>query len=350
MENIIIYSDESNHDKSITLKDDILNIDKENGSREYIRSYLSINEEALENFLHNFVESENALRISSNTNYEIKATKCLKISGTRGVSKVEEKYIKHLTTLFSLLNDLDTTCIIVSCNKIEYMVKEAISINIDRIHRNHPSFYDIINNETVIYSYAKYFQNYYTENLIKPLFLGESNINYKIQRELSNINKDLKTSFLKSKEYKVGLTLIDFMKKRFVDFTAKPYYSWNYSLESEIFLKKFKLTDSETTYSFKFDGGTKFKKIFEGKLKEMGNESIVQEGDSQSETMLRVVDWLATFFGKLLRSYSNSFKMDKQEDKQIVLNTVHEIKDEWFDLTEEQFILFKVINKSQIVK
>lgn len=42
----LIYSDESNHDRSITKKNEetfsVLNIDKKNQSREYVRSYCVI--------------------------------------------------------------------------------------------------------------------------------------------------------------------------------------------------------------------------------------------------------------------------------------------------------------------
>ena len=55
-EKIHIYSDESNHDKSITNKENNINIDNEGLSREYVRSFLMINTSCLddaENELNN---------------------------------------------------------------------------------------------------------------------------------------------------------------------------------------------------------------------------------------------------------------------------------------------------------
>ena len=47
-EKIYIYSDESNHDKSITNKENNINIDNEGLSREYVRSFLMINTSCLD--------------------------------------------------------------------------------------------------------------------------------------------------------------------------------------------------------------------------------------------------------------------------------------------------------------
>lgn len=55
-EKIHIYSDESNHDKSITNKENNINIDNEGLSREYVRSFLMIKTSCLddaENKLNN---------------------------------------------------------------------------------------------------------------------------------------------------------------------------------------------------------------------------------------------------------------------------------------------------------
>ncbi|RHH71352.1 MULTISPECIES: hypothetical protein [Vagococcus] len=128
----------------------------------------------------------------------------------------------------------------------------------------------------------------------------------------------------------------------FVSFNTKNYYSWDYELETDLILNKIE-NDTRNNYSFIFDEGTKASKILKSKLDKQNVQVI--ESDSKKDTMIRFVDWMATFFGKLSRSYSNSMKMDIKNDRIISLNTVADIESNWFDLDEIQFSLIKLIGK-----
>ncbi|HFM8375983.1 TPA: hypothetical protein ACHAS7_003079, partial [Enterococcus faecium] len=99
------------HDRSITKKNEetfsVLNIDKKNQSREYVRSYCVIPSGINQNLKKRFIESENTLRnpLATNKAYEIKATDCLKITGKMGVTQVEDKYINHLMNCLDMIRE-----------------------------------------------------------------------------------------------------------------------------------------------------------------------------------------------------------------------------------------------------
>lgn len=206
----LIYSDESNHDRSITKKNEetfsVLNIDKKNQSREYVRSYCVIPSGISQNLKKRFIESENTLRnpLATNKAYEIKATDCLKITGKMGVTQVEDKYINHLMNCLDMIREFSMKLIIVNYNKIEYIIEQSLVIDIKRLQK----IDRLYNEESVKYSYAKYIQNHYTDNLLEILFSEKnSQTNYKIKREILRINKILKKYPLKKNEFLVGRTM-----------------------------------------------------------------------------------------------------------------------------------------------
>lgn len=347
MMDYFVYSDESNHDKSITKKTgaeyDVLNIDKPNLSREYTRSYLITNSQTIDDFSIKFIDSENTLRNPKrkDTYFEIKATDCLKISGSNGIKKIEEKYIKHLINCFNLISECNSTLVIVNYNKIEYVINSSIDLNMTRLQKKNK----LLNEETVKYSYAKYFQNHYSDKLLDIMFSEKNNqTNYKIKREFDKINKDLSNYPLKKNEYMVGKNLVKLIDELFVSFNPKKYYSWDYELETDLILRKME-EDTRNNYSFVFDGGTKVSKVLMRKLDNNNQKVEVSDSDSKEDTMIRFVDWMATFFGKLFRSYSNSMKMDIKNDRDVALSTVADIERSWFDLDEIQFSLLKLIGK-----
>ncbi|MDY3706648.1 hypothetical protein [Vagococcus lutrae] len=340
-----IYSDESNHDKSITKKIgteyDILNVDKPNLSREYTRSYLITKPQTIDDVRTKFIDSENNLRNPKRKDnyFEIKATDCLKISGTKGIEKLEEKYINHLMNCFNLISDSNSTLVLVNYNKIEYVINSSINLNTPRLQKLNK----LLNEETIRYSYAKYFQNHYSDSLLNIMFSEKNNqTNYKIKRELNRINKDLSNYPLKKNEYRVGKNLVKLIDELFVSFSPRKYYSWDYELETDLILNKIQ-EDTQNTYSFIFDGGTKVSKVLMRKLDNHNQNVEVSDSDSKEDTMIRFVDWMATFFGKLFRSYSNSMKMDIKNDREIALSTVSDIERSWFHLNEIQFSLLELI-------
>lgn len=344
----LIYSDESNHDRSITKKNEetfsVLNIDKKNQSREYVRSYCVISSGINQNLKKRFIESENTLRnpLATNKSYEIKATDCLKITGKMGVTQVEDKYINHLMNCLDMIREFSMKLIIVNYNKIEYIIEQSLVIDIKRLKK----IDRLYNEESVKYSYAKYIQNHYTDNLLEILFSEKnSQTDYKIKREILRINKMLKKYPLKKNEFLVGRTMGKMIEQQFISFNAKESYSWNYNLETNLMIEYLDNQNISKKYNIVFDKGTKATKVFKEKVK--GNKSIgiVKDSDSKEDEILRFVDWMATFFGKLLRSYSNSMKINRRENEEIALGTVADLERDWFNLSKLQYELIQKMDK-----
>lgn len=146
------------------------------------------------------------------------------------------------------------------------------------------------------YSYAKYIQNHYTDNLLEILFSEKnSQTNYKIKREILRINKMLKKYPLKKNEFLVGRTMGKMIEQQFISFNAKESYSWNYNLETNLMIEYLDNQKNSKKYNIVFDKGTKATKVFKEKVK--GNKSIgiVKDSDSKEDEILRFVDWMATF-------------------------------------------------------
>lgn len=136
--------------------------------------------------------------------------------------------------------------------------------------------------------------------------------------------------------------MIKFLEEQLVSFKTKKYYSWDYELETDKIIELIQMNNKDV-YSFIFDKGTKATNIFKRKFNKNEYVESVREDESKELVMLKFVDWIATFFGKLLRSYANSFKMDTKSEKELALNTVADLERTWFDISENQFELIKLI-------
>lgn len=119
--------------------------------------------------------------MATNKAYEIKATDCLKITGKMGVTQVEDKYINHLMNCLDMIREFRMKLIIVNYNKIEYIIEQSLVIDIKRLQKINRLY----NEESVKYSYAKYIQNHYTDNLLDILF----------QKKIVRLITSLKESF-----------------------------------------------------------------------------------------------------------------------------------------------------------
>lgn len=133
-EKIHIYSDESNHDKSITNKENNINIDNEDLSREYVRSFLVINTSRLYD-----VESElNNLekRYFSFRKDEPKGKMIFQLSKKVGLKNLSEEATKYLLDLLDIIEEFEIQMFLVIFNKIEYIVNNSIEVDIARFRKN----------------------------------------------------------------------------------------------------------------------------------------------------------------------------------------------------------------------
>ena len=341
-EKIHIYSDESNHDKSITNKENNINIDNEDLSREYVRSFIVIKTSRLYD-----VESElNNLekRYFSFRKDEPKGKMIFQLSKKVGLKNLSEEATKYLLDLLNIIEEFEIQMFLVIFNKIEYIVNNSIEVDIARFSKKYRSIND---DREIRYSFSKYFKNHYNERLRKVLFSRkDSQTDYKIKKAIYEMNSSLKQHKLKRNEWLVGKNLYSLVDNGIVKFNTKATYKWDYTFESNVIIDIV-----EKVYKNKkiisFDKGTKVSTVFKELLvsKNITSIEVTEDLDSKEDIFIRLSDYFATFFGKLSRSYSNSFKLKDFETGKKNYSTVESIPQSWFELDETQFYLAKRIGE-----
>lgn len=348
-EKIHIYSDESNHDKSITNKENNINIDNEGLSREYVRSFLMINTSCLddaENRLNNLEK-----RYFSCLEDEPKGKVLFQLTKKVGLKNLSEEATKYLLDLLDIIEEFEIQMFLVIFNKIEYIVNNSIEVDIARFSKKYRSIND---DREIRYSFSKYFENHYNERLRGAFFARkDSNTDYKIKKAIYEMNSSLKQHELKRNEWLVGKNLYSLVDNGIVKFNTKATYKWDYTFESNAIIDIV-----EKVYKNKkiisFDKGTKVSTVFKELLvsKNITSIEVTEDLDSKEDIFIRLSDYFATFFGKLSRSYSNSFKLKDFETGKKNYSTVESIPQSWFELDETQFYLAKrigeLINKGSI--
>lgn len=339
-EEIHIYSDESNHDKSITNKENNINIDNEDLSREYVRSFLVINTSRLYD-----VESElNNLekRYFSFRKDEPKGKMIFQLSKKVGLKNLSEEATKYLLDLLDIIEEFEIQMFLVIFNKIEYIVNNSIEVDIARFSKKYRSIND---DREIRYSFSKYFENHYNERLRGAFFARkDSNTDYKIKKAINEMNSPLQKYKLKRSEYLVGKNLYSLIDNGIVKFNTKGSYKWDYTFESNAIINVLEQIHKEKI-TISFDKGTRVSAVFKEQLisRNIENIEVTPDKESKEDVFIRLSDYFATFFGKLSRSYSNSFKLIDLKTGEKNYSTVETIPESWFDLTEIQFYLAKKI-------
>lgn len=342
-EKIHIYSDESNHDKSITNKENNINIDNEGLSREYVRSFLMINTSCLddaENELNNLEK-----RYFSCQEDEPKGKVIFQLTKKIGLKNLSGDATKFLLDLLDFIEEFEIQIFLVVFNKFEYIINDSIEVDIDRFSKKYKPIDD---DREIRYSFSKYFKNHYNERLRGAFFARkDSNTNYKIKKAINEMNSPLKKYKLKRNEYLVGKNLCSLIDNSIVKFNTKGSYKWDYNFESNAIINILEQIHKEKI-TISFDKGTRVSAVFKEQLisRNIENIEVTPDKESKEDVFIRLSDYFATFFGKLSRSYSNSFKLIDLKTGEKNYSTVETIPESWFDLTEIQFHLAKKNRKS----
>lgn len=340
-EKIHIYSDESNHDKSITNKENNINIDNEGLSREYVRSFLMIKTSCLDDAEEKLNNLEK--RYFSCLEDEPKGKLLFQLTKKVGLKNLSGEATKFLLDLLDFIEEFEIQIFLVIFNKFEYIINNSIEVDIERLSKKMPTIED----KEIRYSFSKYFKNHYNERLRKVFFSRkDSQTDYKIKKAIYEMNSFLKQHKLKRKEWLVGKSLYSLVDNGIVRFNTKATYKWDYTFESNVIIDIV-----EKVYKNKkiisFDKGTKVSTIFKELLvsKNITSIEVTEDLDSKEDIFIRLSDYFATFFGKLSRSYSNSFKLKDFETGKKNYSTVESIPQSWFELNETQFYLAKRIGE-----
>lgn len=330
VEGFTIYSDESGSDKSLNNRGaDYLNFDKSNSFRYYVRSYISVSNDCLQSVQNDFVELEKRLFNQEFSNgKEIHSKDKIKISGTKGIENLKENTLDFIEELLNFCDKITVNIVIL--NKMEYIVQNSIKF----IQKNSGL------EKKVIYSLAKLFENQQTEELMAVLFSDPTSITKKkFISALKAIELSLRDKPLKRTELRAVEEIIDLVKNDIIQLLPQRAYKWNYEFEVRAFLDLLQ-TDK---LNIIFDEGNAVKIVMDNNK---SSESITTLTNNSAEVPgLRLSDWFATFFGKLLRSISEALRVKDGKVNKANNETVLDIPFKWFDLTKQQFKLCKKIIK-----
>lgn len=325
-----IYSDESGSDKSLNNRDEYyLNFDLSNNFRNYVRSYISVSTDDVQDIENNLIDLEKKY---FSQNYmdgkEIHAKDKIKISGNKGIENLGGDTIKFMEGLLNICEKI--TVYIFTLNKMEYIVQNSIKV----VKKN------LVTKEEVIYSLTKLFQNQQTEELMKILFSQPTSITKKkFLDALKEIEDSLKNKKLKSTELRAVKDIITLVKKDIIQILPQNSYKWDYEFEVINFLNLLK-TDS---IKIIFDEGNDIKNVMD--VKKESQSIVTMTNNSAIVPGLRIADWFATFFGKLLRSISEALKVKDGKINKANNETVLDLPYKWFNLNYQQFNLCKNIKK-----
>lgn len=340
-EKIHIYSDESNHDKSITNKENNINIDNEGLSREYVRSFLMIKTSCLDDAEEKLNNLEK--RYFSCLEDEPKGKLLFQLTKKVGLKNLSGEATKFLLDLLDFIEEFEIQIFLVIFNKFEYIINNSIEVDIERLSKKLPTIED----KEIRYSFSKYFKNHYNERLRKVFFSRkDSQTDYKIKKAIYEMNSSLKQHNLKRNEWLVGKNLYSLVNNGIVKFNTKATYKWDYTFESNAIIDIVEKVNKNKKI-ISFDKGTKVSTVFKELLvsKNIKNIEVTEDLDSKEDIFIRLSDYFATFFGKLSRSYSNSFKLKDFETGKKNYSTVESIPQSWFELDETQFYLAKRIGE-----
>ena len=245
--------------------------------------------------------------------------------------------------LLDFIEEFEIQIFLVIFNKFEYIINNSIEVDIERLSKKLPTIED----KEIRYSFSKYFKNHYNERLRKVFFSRkDSQTDYKIKKAIYEMNSSLKQHKLKRNEWLVGKNLYSLVDNGIVKFNTKATYKWDYTFESNVIIDIV-----EKVYKNKkiisFDKGTKVSTVFKELLvsKNITSIEVTEDLDSKEDIFIRLSDYFTTFFGKLSRSYSNSFKLKDFETGKKNYSTVESIPQSWFELDETQFYLAKRIGE-----
>ena len=260
-----------------------------------------------------------------------------------GLKNLSGEATKFLLDLLDFIEEFEIQIFLVIFNKFEYIINNSIEVDIERLSKKLPTIED----KEIRYSFSKYFKNHYNERLRKVFFSRkDSQTDYKIKKAIYEMNSSLKQHNLKRNEWLVGKNLYSLVNNGIVKFNTKATYKWDYTFESNAIIDIVEKVNKNKKI-ISFDKGTKVSTVFKELLvsKNIKNIEVTEDLDSKEDIFIRLSDYFATFFGKLSRSYSNSFKLKDFETGKKNYSTVESIPQSWFELDETQFYLAKRIGE-----
>ena len=240
-----------------------------------------------------------------------------------GLKTFNEKEIELYSNIFNFLLNNDIAYYIYSCDKLEYLLLQC--------NYNAP-FY--LNELACIYSITKLVNVYRPKKVIEDIMNGNesflNNLKDFLKKQLS-INGNIK---LKEKENDAIRNMLLYLNN--IN-TSKINYEFDYRL-TYYGLKKLIKELNIQDVSIIIDKEGIGKNCMCARREGFEN---VRQIDSKYSPGIRISDMFCGFIARMMRAIYD----DTKNDPKVVYDSKHLLREEWFDIAEKQFNLYKLIAK-----
>ncbi|MBO0419686.1 hypothetical protein JZO80_05880 [Vagococcus fluvialis] len=334
----ICFYDEAFHDRKITesKQKGQMNIENKDNGDNFFTAKIIFLEHQHEKYIKLFNEFENQAKniLGIDFSTEFKGTTIKKANFKNGVSSFNKNTLKIYNDFFDLIDDNWIFQISVM-NKFEHVINSILA---------NSSLSYMADEKAFRYSLSKFLNQYRNEELVSVLFDPNSTIN-KIYNCIVNLLTDVESNIegIKRKEEEVrAIQQMRFiMSNSLLNLESKEKYEWDYShsLNGLVFLleeKNIKI-NSVNLYIDR-------EERTESLAKQHFNFKTVKGVDSEECSGVRIADIFSNFIGRFVKSIDDEYLEDWDEaDTKDKLAERRILNLEWFNLTNEQFELYKKI-------
>ncbi|MHC5268194.1 hypothetical protein ACYSNO_03245 [Enterococcus sp. LJL98] len=305
----------------------------------YIGNVWRISDDDLPNFSVEYeVLEKQYLMSTQNPDRELKGSIIVKGNFKYGVASLKPRNVKFYSNFFRLLFKYDTDNLLFSINKMSVIVDSKL-LNWLYLIDNKRLYPDI---RALKYIITKFLSIEAKEEVISKLLDPETTVKeilWKIEhgmQEIVNHNRNNRRMVSQLKSYKEIIKIIKNTKHYNLSHSKKITFDWNkITYDMSLWLDEKKITEELDSSNVKLylDGGID-KKYFE----ELSFGRILDDCDSSQVVGLRVTDMLVVIAGNYIKNLSKDTQYDYENPETPVM-----LDEKWFILSEDQFILLKLI-------
>lgn len=344
------YFDESFHDRKILLNDEgKLNVLREDALENYVGVFWGCKNAELNvntKFLQRFEQRQKA-RFGLSDQQELKSTVISKKNYLYGIHSFNKNTMSFYKELFEVMDVVNPILQINTISKVEYFLRKLFE-------------YTILPDETDInaffYSITKILIFYHNKELLQALYSANDKRTTQSFYELLIVNlnyilKAIDTIPRKVKEKEIIKKLISILSETKIVIKEKKKYNFAYFInfdglnnlleELHIDIGTVKLVIDQEEHTYLNALNYSFTEVL--------------QADSAQNIQIRLCDWISGFIGQMMYGifHDKTMREDSVKDiRKIRENDIerkHLLSKEWFDLSEDQFKLYRNIYEVLIV-
>lgn len=330
----IFYYDESFHDRRLSTKDGMLNAYLDNSHDGFLFSLLGGDGKTIQSFLEEYEKLEEVTKESLGLTGELKSTTFSKKNFDHGIASFNRDCKTFYFGFFELLMKYNILFQVGFISKTEMLVRRYLE---------HARFPFSLPYKSFVYSFTKLLEEHRLESLFDNLLKNSErsiraftskvidlletlyiSVNGIEREKIESIVISKIIAILELGDYEDGVTIDD---------------SWNYQIIADGVKNRLNETNSECTVFLDNEQSTYDAFINAG----INCEQL----DSKRSAGIRSVDMFVGFVGRMIKSFKNDIKEPPLRNindikRELYLNK-RLISNEWFEIDEETFQLYKKI-------